>query len=167
MNRHSRGARRRYTQLHLRSIDVDRADRAVGNLGRVDTTSGNGQRHIATCGAAREPASHRREHPGDVTRTDIVRFADDVAAGKLKAGDLDSKIFESYLDTEQLPAADLLIRTSGEFRLSNFMLWQSAYAELVFLDVLWPDFGKDALSQAIDIFRGRDRRYGGSAPESA
>lgn len=95
------------------------------------------------------------------------RFADDVAAGKLKAGDLDSKIFESYLDTEQLPAADLLIRTSGEFRLSNFMLWQSAYAELVFLDVLWPDFGKDALSQAIDIFRGRDRRYGGSAPESA
>jgi len=95
------------------------------------------------------------------------RFADDVAAGKLKVSDLDHKIFESYLDTEELPAADLLIRTSGEFRLSNFMLWQSAYAELVFLDVLWPDFGKDALTQAIDIFRRRDRRYGGSAPESA
>src|SRR5690606_7708769 len=95
------------------------------------------------------------------------RFAEDVAAGKLKAGDLDRKIFESYLDTEDLPATDLLIRTSGEFRLSNFMLWQSAYAELVFLDVLWPDFGKDALSQAIDIFRRRDRRFGGSAPESA
>lgn len=95
------------------------------------------------------------------------RFADDVAAGKLKSGDLDHKIFESYLDTEELPAADLLVRTSGEFRLSNFMLWQSAYAELVFLDVLWPDFGKEALAQAIDIFRGRDRRYGGSAPESA
>lgn len=95
------------------------------------------------------------------------RFAADVAAGKLKSGDLDDKIFASYLDTEELPAADLLIRTSGEFRLSNFMLWQSAYAELVFLDVLWPDFGKDALTQAIDIFRRRDRRYGGSAPESA
>ncbi len=95
------------------------------------------------------------------------RFADDVAAGKLKSSDLDHKIFESYLDTEDLPAADLLVRTSGEFRLSNFMLWQSAYAELVFLDVLWPDFGKEALAQAIDIFRGRDRRYGGSAPESA
>ena len=95
------------------------------------------------------------------------RFAEDVAAGKLKAVDLDHKIFASYLDTEELPAADLLIRTSGEFRLSNFMLWQSAYAELVFLDVLWPDFGKDALTQAIDIFRRRDRRYGGSAPESA
>lgn len=89
------------------------------------------------------------------------RFAEDVAAGKLRAGDLDRKIFESYLDTEDLPATDLLIRTSGEFRLSNFMLWQSAYAELVFLDVLWPDFGKDALSQAIDIFRRRERRYGG------
>ena len=95
------------------------------------------------------------------------RFAEDVAAGKLDAVDLDHKIFESYLDTEDLPAADLLIRTSGEFRLSNFMLWQSAYAELVFLDVLWPDFGKAALTQAIDIYRGRDRRYGGSAPESA
>lgn len=95
------------------------------------------------------------------------RFAEDVAAGKLRAGDLDRKIFESYLDTEDLPATDLLIRTSGEFRLSNFMLWQSAYAELVFLDVLWPDFGKDALSQAIDIFRRRERRYGGAAPESA
>ncbi len=95
------------------------------------------------------------------------RFAEDASAGKVKAGDLDARIFESYLDTEDLPAADLLIRTSGEFRLSNFMLWQSAYAELVFLDVLWPDFGKDALTQAIDIYRGRDRRYGGTAPDSA
>ena len=95
------------------------------------------------------------------------RVADDVSTGKLKSIDIDAKIFGSYLDTEDLPDADLLIRTSGEFRLSNFMLWQSAYAELVFLDVLWPDFGKDALTQAIDIYRGRDRRYGGSAPDSA
>lgn len=95
------------------------------------------------------------------------RVAEDVASGKLKAGDLDHKIFESYLDTEDLPSTDLLIRTSGEFRLSNFMLWQCAYAELVFLDVLWPDFGKDALTQAIDTYRSRDRRYGGTAPGSA
>ncbi len=95
------------------------------------------------------------------------RFADDVAAGKLKIGDLDHNVFETYLDTEELPPTDLLIRTSGEFRLSNFMLWQSAYAELVFMDVLWPDFGKDALTQAIDIYRGRNRRYGGTAPGSA
>ncbi|MBX3429010.1 MAG: isoprenyl transferase [Hyphomonadaceae bacterium] len=95
------------------------------------------------------------------------RAATDVAAGKLQASDIDHKIFESYLDTEELPAADLLIRTSGEFRLSNFMLWQSAYAELVFLDVLWPDFGKEALTEAITIFRARERRYGGSAPDPA
>jgi undecaprenyl diphosphate synthase len=127
-----------------------------------------------------ENAETRTKHNGKLNLTiafnyggqdEIVRaarrFADDVAAGRLKAGDLDHKIFESYLDTEDLPPTDLLIRTSGEFRLSNFMLWQSAYAELVFLDVLWPDFGKDALAQAIDIYRRRDRRYGGTAPEPA
>lgn len=95
------------------------------------------------------------------------RFAEDVAVGKRNSSDLDHAMFESYLDTEALPPTDLLVRTSGEFRLSNFMLWQSAYAELVFLDVLWPDFGKDALAQAIDIYRGRDRRYGGTTPGSA
>jgi undecaprenyl diphosphate synthase len=95
------------------------------------------------------------------------RFAEDVAVGKLKASDIDARMFESYLDTEELPAADLLIRTSGEFRLSNFMLWQSAYAELVFLDVLWPDFGKEALAEALAIYRNRDRRYGGIATEPA
>jgi undecaprenyl diphosphate synthase len=95
------------------------------------------------------------------------RLAEDVASGKLKAADIDANIFGSYLDTEDLPPADLLIRTSGEFRLSNFMLWQSAYAELVFLDVLWPDFGKDALAQAIEIYRRRERRYGGTGPDSA
>ena len=95
------------------------------------------------------------------------RFAEDVAAGKLNAGDLDQKLFESYLDTDELPPPDLLIRTSGEFRLSNFMLWQSAYAELVFLEVLWPDFGKDAFAEAIDIYRNRDRRFGGAEPGSA
>jgi undecaprenyl diphosphate synthase len=95
------------------------------------------------------------------------RLAEDVSAGKLKAGDIDANIFGSYLDTEDLPPPDMLIRTSGEFRLSNFMLWQSAYAELVFLDVLWPDFGKDALAEAIGIYRRRERRYGGAAPEPA
>ncbi|MGQ0531332.1 MAG: isoprenyl transferase [Caulobacteraceae bacterium] len=95
------------------------------------------------------------------------RLAEHVSAGKLKASDIDAKTFESYLDTEDLPPPDVLIRTSGEFRLSNFMLWQSAYAELVFLDVLWPDFGKDSLAQAIDIYRARERRYGGTTPEPA
>jgi undecaprenyl diphosphate synthase len=95
------------------------------------------------------------------------RVAEDVAAGKLNAADIDAKLFETYLDTDDLPPPDVLVRTSGEFRLSNFMLWQSAYTELVFLDVLWPDFGKDALAQAIDVYRRRERRHGGTAPESA
>jgi undecaprenyl diphosphate synthase len=95
------------------------------------------------------------------------RLAEEVSAGKLKASDIDAALFGSYLDTDGLPPLDVLVRTSGEFRLSNFMLWQAAYAELVFLDVLWPDFGKEALSQAIEIYRRRERRYGGAAPESA
>lgn len=95
------------------------------------------------------------------------RLAEDVSAGKLNANAIDAKVFGSYLDTGDLPPPDMLVRTSGEFRLSNFMLWQSAYTELVFLDVLWPDFGKDALAQAIDLYRRRERRYGGTTPESA
>ncbi len=88
------------------------------------------------------------------------RIAEDVASGALAAEAIDVQRFETYLDTAGLPAPDLLIRTSGEYRLSNFMLWQSAYAELVFLDVLWPDFGRDALEQAIAVFQRRERRFG-------
>lgn len=88
------------------------------------------------------------------------KLAEDVAAGSIDLANVDAALFESYLDTADLPAPDLLIRTSGESRLSNFMLWQSAYAELVFLDVLWPDFGKPALEEAIAQFRLRERRFG-------
>jgi undecaprenyl diphosphate synthase len=92
------------------------------------------------------------------------RAATDVAAGKLKPEEIDVARFESYLDCAELPAPDLLVRTSGETRLSNFMLWQAAYSELVFLDVLWPDFDKSALAAAIAQYHGRDRRFGGSDP---
>jgi len=90
------------------------------------------------------------------------RLAMDVAAGKLAPEDVDAKSFGRYLDTVDLPDLDLLIRVSGEVRLSNFLLWQAAYAELIFLDVLWPDFDKSALETAIDEFRRRDRRFGAS-----
>jgi undecaprenyl diphosphate synthase len=93
------------------------------------------------------------------------RLAEDVAAGKLSAADVDPARFESYLDTAGLPAPDLLIRTSGETRLSNFMLWQAAYTELIFLDVLWPDFNRAALEEAIHQYQRRERRFGGSQPD--
>jgi undecaprenyl diphosphate synthase len=94
------------------------------------------------------------------------RIAEDAASGKIAPSDVTPQRFERYLDTADLPPPDLLVRTSGELRLSNFMLWQAAYTELVFMDVLWPDFDKGALEQAIDEFRRRTRRFGGteSAP---
>jgi undecaprenyl diphosphate synthase len=94
------------------------------------------------------------------------RAAEDVKAGRLDPADINPDTFERYLDTTELPAPDLLIRTSGELRLSNFMLWQAAYAELVFVDCLWPDFDKAALQDAIETYRRRERRYGGSDPAS-
>ena len=75
------------------------------------------------------------------------------------------RTFAKYLYVPELADADLVWRTSGEQRLSNFMLWQAAYAELIFLDVLWPDFDKSALEAAIDVYRRRERRFGGSDPD--
>jgi undecaprenyl diphosphate synthase len=91
----------------------------------------------------------------------IRSLARQVAAGELSADRIDEDCFVSELLTSGVPDPDLLIRTSGEQRISNFMLWQCAYAELVFVDTLWPDFGKEHLEQAIAEFRRRERRYGG------
>ena len=89
-------------------------------------------------------------------------FARDVRDGKLDPEDISEQVFESYLESEVLPDPDLLIRTSGEQRLSNFLLWQSAYAEFVFITTLWPDFKREHLEQAIQEYQRRERRYGGS-----
>ena len=83
------------------------------------------------------------------------------AAGELDPATIDEAAIEAALDTADLPPLDLLIRTSGEQRLSNFLLWQAAYAELLFVDTLWPDFDGDALRAALADFAGRERRYGG------
>jgi undecaprenyl diphosphate synthase len=88
-------------------------------------------------------------------------LARQVAAGELSADRIDEDRFANELLTAGVRDPDLLIRTSGEQRISNFMLWQCAYAELVFVDTLWPDFGKEHLEQAIAEFRRRERRYGG------
>ena len=82
------------------------------------------------------------------------------AAGELDPADIDEALFSTRLSTSDIPDPDLMIRTSGEKRISNFLLWQSAYSELVFVDKLWPDFSGDDLTDAIQEFQRRDRRYG-------
>lgn len=89
------------------------------------------------------------------------RIAEDVAAGRLDPASIDAAVIDEKLDTAGLPDPDLIIRTSGELRLSNFLLWQSAYAEFVVLPLYWPDFDRAAFEQAIGEFRKRDRRFGG------
>jgi undecaprenyl diphosphate synthase len=89
------------------------------------------------------------------------KMAIEVRAGRLDPATIDEATVARYLDTAPFPDPDLVIRTSGELRLSNFLLWQLAYAELVFMPVLWPDFGADALKAAIEEFGSRSRRYGG------
>jgi undecaprenyl diphosphate synthase len=94
--------------------------------------------------------------------TDAVRrIAEDVRDGRLDVDEISNETIEDRLSTRGLPPLDLLIRTSGEKRLSNFLLWQSAYAELLFTDTLWPDFGEEDLGRAVRDFARRDRRYGG------
>jgi len=88
-------------------------------------------------------------------------LAERVAAGALEPDQIDEALVDSVLDTSDLPPLDLLIRTSGECRLSNFLLWQAAYAELLFVDTLWPDFDGETLRAALADFAGRERRYGG------
>ena len=99
------------------------------------------------------------------SRDEIIRAvrkaAQDVKDGALQPEDITPDVFDSYLDTRGIPDPDLLIRTSGEERLSNFLLWQLAYSEFYFTDVLWPDFTKEELVKAIEQYNGRDRRYGG------
>jgi undecaprenyl diphosphate synthase len=101
-------------------------------------------------------------------RIEIARaarqLAGEVAAGRLRPEDVSEKTLGAVLSTSGTPDPDLLIRTSGEMRVSNFLLWQLAYAEFVFLPVLWPDFEKADLEEAIRHFHGRERRYGGVSP---
>jgi len=87
-------------------------------------------------------------------------LADKVKAGDMEPEDISEAVFASHLHTGDIPDPDLIIRTSGEQRISNFLLWQIAYAEFVFLDVLWPDFNREILAQALQEYYCRDRRYG-------
>ncbi len=99
------------------------------------------------------------------SRDEILRavrsVSEDVKEGKISVDEIDDSLFSSRLDTDGIPDPDLLIRTSGEERLSNFLLWQLAYTEFYFTDVLWPDFDVEELKKAIEYYQGKDRRFGG------
>ena len=98
-------------------------------------------------------------------RAEILRgaraFAQEVLAGQHRPEELTEELFDSYLYTAGQPAPDLIIRPSGEQRVSNFLLWQCAYAEFVYFDILWPDFTTDDLDRAIAVYHSRQRRFGG------
>lgn len=125
----------------IRSLIVEAESETSGNTGLTLTIAINYGSHNEILGACKE----------------IARA---VASDKLDPDSITEEVFENYLDTADTPPPDLLIRTSGEQRLSNFLLWQLAYSELIFMDTLWPDFSKRNLEEAVHEFHGRDRRYG-------
>lgn len=97
----------------------------------------------------------------DEIKRAVENIADDVESGKISKCDISEELISSYLDTKNLPDPDLLIRTSGELRVSNFLLWQIAYSEFYITDTLWPDFDKEELLKAIESYSHRQRRFGG------
>lgn len=104
------------------------------------------------------------------SRDEMIRamkmMTHDVVAGKMKEEDITEEVFSNYLDTNDIPDPDLLIRTSGEQRLSNYLLWQLAYSEFYFTDVPWPDFHKKELEEAVLAYNKRDRRFGALAEDT-
>ncbi|MGK0266273.1 MAG: undecaprenyl diphosphate synthase [Maricaulis sp.] len=156
---------RRYVEADLETLK-GRGVR-VRIIGRRDDLSADMQAIIER---AESGTRHNRDFHLTIAfnyggRDEIVRAARDLAravkAGDIEADAIDSDAFAARLDTADLPDVDLVIRTSGEQRISNFLLWQAAYAELLFIDVLWPDFEPKHLAAAIETFQQRDRRYGG------
>ena len=133
----------------------DRLDKKLRKLmnGIEERTSGNDRLHLTVAinyGGRDELARAAR------------RLAEDVATGRIAAADVDEDALEERLDTADLPDPDLVIRTSGEMRISNYLLWQSAYAEYHFTDTLWPDFTADELATILSRYQSRERRYGGA-----
>ena len=156
---------RRYIQREARNLLANGVRvRFIGDRVRLDDklvnlmdelellTSGNDRVHLTVAinyGGRDEVARATR------------RLAHDVAAGKLLPKDVNDETLPKYLDTYFLPDPDLVIRTSGEARISNFLLWQSAYAEYEFIETLWPDFTPEVFSKVLAGFKSRDRRFGG------
>ena len=102
----------------------------------------------------------------DEMRRAMTALAKDCVNGKVNPDDISEAMFDTYLDTHDIPDPDLMIRTSGEQRLSNYLLWQLAYSEFYFTDVPWPDFSKEELIKAVEQYNKRDRRFGGVKEEN-
>ena len=148
-------------ELHRNGVRL----RVIGELGRLDPDIIEmiERAEAMTRDNARITVTIALSYGGRAEIVAAVRaIAQRVQSGSLAAAAIDEDCFTRYLFTADLPDPDLLIRTSGEQRISNFLLWQSAYSEFVFTKTLWPDFSKRDLEEAIDEFCGRDRRYGAS-----
>ncbi|WP_084962598.1 isoprenyl transferase [Thermoactinospora rubra] len=155
--------RRRRDELHAMGVRV----RWAGRPGRLWKSV------ISELETAEEMTKHNRtltlqfcvNYGGQAEIVEAaLKLAQDINAGKVNPRKVDEKVFARYLDEPDIPEVDLFIRSSGEQRISNFLLWQSAYAEMVFLNRLWPDFDRRDLWEACEIFAKRDRRYGGAVP---
>ena len=156
---------RRYLEEALRDMEKNRVCfRFFGDLTRLSPEL------QALC---RDAESRSRDYDVQVNfclnyggRDELVHaarsFAADVAAGKYRPEELTEELLSSYLYTRDVPDPELIIRPSGEKRTSNFLLWQSAYSEYVFMNVLWPDFSPEHLDQAIEEYHRRNRRFGGT-----
>lgn len=137
---------------------------AIGRLERLPENARNKVREAVerTAGNTKGTVVLALNYGGRAEIVDAAKsLARDVAAGRLDPESIDEKSVASRLYAPELPDPDLLIRTSGEMRLSNFLLWQLSYSELYVTDVLWPDFGKEQLKEAMESFKGRKRRFGG------
>ncbi len=154
--------------LERETPELQREQVAIRTIGEIDHLPPLQQQALhrakeATAAGARLVLNLALNYGG---RSEIVRACRDLAAqvatGRLTVGDIDEGRFASALDTGDLPDPDLLIRASGEERLSNFLLWQLAYTELLVTDTLWPDFDRSHLEAALEEFATRERRYGGT-----
>ena len=155
----------RYVARELKELDANNVQ--IRMLGDIDPLPADAKK------AAQKAVDSTKDNTGLIFciainyggRAEIVRaarfLAKQAAEGQLDPGSIDEAMFASQLYTADLPDPDLIIRTGGEMRLSNFLTWQSAYSELYVTDTYWPDFTPDKLQEAIDAFNGRDRRYGG------
>ncbi len=146
-------------QMHIRVIgDISRLDqkfqRQISEAERVSSVYSDLNLTIAINYGSRDEIVRAMRH-----------VAEDIKAGTLLPEAITEELFDSYLDTKELPAPDLLVRTSGEQRLSNYLLWQVAYSEFYFTPVPWPDFDEKELAKAVDAYENRDRRYGGIREE--